>query len=195
MTAKVSLLYTRDGLWSARASSIAAGCSGIGNQAPGAPGKPRQLETSGKETSSRRGPIVVRRACLFLVSLPVLCLWFSAARGQEIGSGKKWDAPALQEQRKNPVPANESSIDAGRKIYLKRCAACHGKTGEGDGPDAVDLGIHPAKFSDSKLRTERDGALFWKITAGKKPMPDYGGRLSSTDRWNVINFLRTLAKE
>jgi mono/diheme cytochrome c family protein len=76
---------------------------------------------------------------------------------------------------------------------MKRCAACHGKTGNGDGHDAVDLGIHPAKFSDPKLRGEPDGALFWKITVGKKPMPDYGNRLSKTDRWNVINFMRTLA--
>ena len=77
---------------------------------------------------------------------------------------------------------------------MKRCAACHGKAGNGDGHNAVDLGIHPAKFSDPKLLEESDGALFWKITVGKKPMPDYGSRLSKTDRWNVINFLRTLAK-
>ena len=108
---------------------------------------------------------------------------------------KQWNAPPSQAQKKNPVATNESSVQAGRKIYLKRCAACHGTNGNGDGPDAVDLGLHPAKFSDPKLRAEPDGALFWKVTAGKKPMPDYGRRLSPTDRWNVINFLRTLAKE
>jgi len=90
------------------------------------------------------------------------------------------------------VPASPTSLAAGRKIYLKRCASCHGRTGNGDGPDAVDLGIHPDKFSDPSLRQESDGALFWKITVGKKPMPDYGDRLSPNDRWNVINFLRTL---
>jgi len=117
----------------------------------------------------------------------------SRAHAQETGSGAKWEAPAVQAQKKNPVAPNESSLAAGQKIYLRRCAACHGKTGNGDGPDAVALGLHPAKFSDPKLREESDGALFWKITSGKKPMPDYGRRLSPTDRWNVINFLRTLA--
>ncbi len=101
----------------------------------------------------------------------------------------------MQAQKRNPLTANESSLGAGQKIYSKRCAACHGKTGNGDGSDAVDLGLHPAKFSDPKLREESDGALFWKITVGKKPMPDYGRRLSAADRWNVINFLRTLAPE
>lgn len=88
---------------------------------------------------------------------------------------------------------SEPSLTDGRKIYLKRCAACHGKTGNGDGYDAIDLGLHPAKFTEPKLRLESDGALYWKISTGKKPMPDYGRRLSPTDRWDVINYLRTLS--
>jgi mono/diheme cytochrome c family protein len=106
----------------------------------------------------------------------------------------KWMAPAAERQKKNPVAANESSLGAGQKIYLKRCAACHGNAGNGDGPDAADLGIHPAKLSDPAVREQTDGELFWKITTGKKPMPGYGSRLSATDRWNVINYLRTLGR-
>jgi len=106
----------------------------------------------------------------------------------------KWTAPAAEARKKNPVAVSESSLAAGQKIYLKRCLACHGKTGNGDGPDAADLGIHPAKLSDPAIVAETDGALFWKITVGKKPMPNYGSRLSPTDRWNVINYLRTLAR-
>jgi mono/diheme cytochrome c family protein len=58
----------------------------------------------------------------------------------------------------------------------------------------IELNIHPAKLSDPKLSTESDGALFWKITTGKKPMPTYGKRLSETDRWNLVNYIRTLPK-
>ncbi len=130
----------------------------------------------------------------FLVFAATLLLWFSAASAEGSENAKEWAAPASQAAKKNPVPADDGSVSAGQKIYLKRCAACHGKTGDGDGPDAADLGIHPAKFSDAKLRGETDGALYWKITVGKKPMPDYSRRLSPTDRWNVINFLRTLAR-
>jgi mono/diheme cytochrome c family protein len=107
---------------------------------------------------------------------------------------EKWTAPLGEAQKKNPVAVTESSLTAGRKIYLKRCAACHGKTGNGDGPDAADLGIHPAKLSDPAIQKQTDGELFWKITVGKKPMPNYGTRLSPTDRWNVINYLRSLTR-
>jgi len=106
----------------------------------------------------------------------------------------KWVAPAAEAQTKNPVPVNQSSIAAGQKIYLQRCAGCHGKTGNGDGPDAADLGIHPARLSEAALQGQTDGALFWKVTVGKKPMPSYRSRVSPTDRWSVINYLRTLGK-
>lgn len=108
-------------------------------------------------------------------------------------SEEKWKAPAAQGRKKNPVAASPSSLATGQKIYAKRCLACHGSTGNGDGPDAADLGIHPAKLSDPSIQEETDGELFWKISVGKKPMPGYGSRLSSTERWNVINYLRSLA--
>src|SRR5438105_3305472 len=114
--------------------------------------------------------------------------------GEQVGSTETWTAPAAEARRKNPVAVTESSLAAGQKIYLKRCVACHGKTGNGDGLDAADLGIHPAKLSDPAARAETDGELFWKITVGKKPMPNYGTRLSPADRWNVINYLRTLGR-
>ena len=109
-------------------------------------------------------------------------------------SEEKWTAPTAEARKKNPVAVNDSSLAAGQKIYLKRCAECHGKTGNGDGPDAADLGIHPAKLSNPAIQRQTDGELFWKITVGKKPMPNYGTRLSATDRWNVVNYLRTLGR-
>ena len=112
---------------------------------------------------------------------------------EQPGAKDKWVAPRAQAGNKNPIAVNESSLAAGQKVYAKRCMQCHGRTGNGDGPDAADLGIHPAKLSDPATREQTDGELFWKITVGKKPMPSYGSRLSPADRWNVINYVRTLA--
>jgi mono/diheme cytochrome c family protein len=132
-----------------------------------------------------------RRQTRIVVLIMVLLSSALVALSEE-QSKTQWTAPAAEARKKNSVVANESSLAAGQKIYLQRCVECHGKTGNGDGPDAADLGIHPAKLSDPAMRTQTDGELFWKITVGKKPMPNYRTRLSPTDRWNVINYLRSL---
>lgn len=106
----------------------------------------------------------------------------------------KWLSPAPSAAKKNPIPATPKSIADGQKIYSKTCVMCHGKTGDADGPAVIELNIHPARLSNPQLDTESDGALFWKITTGKKPMPAYGKRFSETDRWNLINYIRTFPK-
>ena len=122
--------------------------------------------------------------------LTFACLGDSTAVADSLA--EKWLSPAPSAAKKNPVASTQNSIAAGQKIYSKTCMMCHGKTGDADGPAVIELNIHPAKLSDPQLNTEPDGALFWKITTGKKPMPAYGKRLSETDRWNLVNYIRTL---
>jgi mono/diheme cytochrome c family protein len=138
-------------------------------------------------------PLLYRRQTRIVVFLTALLSSALVALSEE-QSKTRWTAPAAEARKTNPVAANESSLQAGQRIYLKRCVACHGKTGNGDGPDAADLGIHPAKLSDPAIGTQTDGELFWKITVGKKPMPNYATRISPIDRWDVINYLRSLAR-
>ena len=120
------------------------------------------------------------------------CLGSSTAAADSLA--EKWLSPAPSTAKKNPVASSQNSIAAGQKIYSKTCVMCHGKAGDADGPAVIELNIHPAKLSDPQLNTESDGALFWKITTGRKPMPAYGKRLSETDRWNLVNYIRTLPK-
>jgi len=138
--------------------------------------------------------ILQPRFCLSVVVIFTALIASALIALSEEQSKQKWSAPASEAQKKNPVAASESSLAAGGKIFLKTCATCHGKTGDADGPAVIQLNIHPAKLSDPKLATESDGALFWKITTGKKPMPSYGKRISETDRWNLVNYVRTLSK-
>ena len=140
--------------------------------------------------NTRSGP----RVKLLVILTLLLSSALIAVSVEEPESKEKWIAPAAEARKKNPVAVNDSSLAAGQRIYLQRCVGCHGKTGKGDGPDAADLGIHPAKLSDAAVQQQTDGELFWKVTVGKKPMPNYRTRLSPTDRWNVINYLRTLAR-
>ena len=115
------------------------------------------------------------------------------AAGADSVSGK-WLSPAASAAKKNPIAPTQDSIAAGQKIYSKTCLMCHGKSGDADGPAVIELNIHPAKLSNPQLDTESDGSLFWKITTGKKPMPAFGKRFSETDRWNLVNYIRTIPK-
>ena len=127
------------------------------------------------------------------VALLMFVYWVDSAAAADSKSDK-WLSPAPSAAKKNPIASTQESIAAGQKIYSKTCAMCHGKTGDADGPAVIELNIHPAKLSDPKLATESDGSLFWKITTGKKPMPAYGKRLSETDRWHLVNYIRTFSK-
>lgn len=138
----------------------------------------------------RPGTLLLRIG--FLAQL-VFCLAAGNAMAADSMSDK-WLSPTPSAAKRNPISSTQDSIAAGQKIYSKTCVMCHGKSGDADGPAVIELNIHPAKLSDPQLDAESDGALFWKITTGKKPMPAYGKRLSETDRWNLINYIRTLPK-
>jgi mono/diheme cytochrome c family protein len=128
-----------------------------------------------------------------VLALLIFAYWGESAAAADSLAGK-WLSPAPSAAKKNPIASTQESIAAGQKIYSKTCAMCHGKTGDADGPAVIELNIHPAKLSDPQLATEPDGSLFWKITTGKKPMPAFGKRISETDRWHLVNYIRTLSK-
>jgi mono/diheme cytochrome c family protein len=97
-------------------------------------------------------------------------------------------------QKKNPIEASQESVSKGQTIFKKNCQVCHGEKGMGDGPAGQRMNPKPANFTD-KLGMEKmtDGELFQAITKGKNPMPAFEHKLNETDRWHVINFIRTFA--
>jgi mono/diheme cytochrome c family protein len=145
--------------------------------------------------STQSNPMRHFQISVLMVSIfTLLTFAYSAGSAAADSMTEKWLSPAPSAAKKNPVASTQNSIAAGQKIYSKTCVMCHGKTGDADGPAVIELNIHPARLSSSELTAESDGALFWKITTGKKPMPAYGKRLSDTDRWNLVNYIRTIPK-
>jgi len=96
----------------------------------------------------------------------------------------------------NPVAPDTGSIAAGQAMFLANCAACHGQTGKGDGPVGVTLNPRPADLTQHAIiGIHTDAQLFEWITNGfpGSRMPAFKSALSDTDRWNLVNFIRTLA--
>jgi mono/diheme cytochrome c family protein len=83
----------------------------------------------------------------------------------------------------------------GETIYQQHCVRCHGKSGDGLGPDAKDLIIPPGSFLALKSRSKTDMELLLAIKQGVlfSPMHGWGDRLSDQEVWDVLSYIRTLA--
>ena len=92
----------------------------------------------------------------------------------------------------NPVPAQVTSVDAGYNLYQANCAACHGVDGNGGGPLAGTTQVQPPSLK-AHLGQHSDGDLFYWITNGLPGgMPAWADKLSEQDRWNLVNYLRSI---
>jgi mono/diheme cytochrome c family protein len=95
----------------------------------------------------------------------------------------------------NPVSATDESLARGKILYESNCTTCHGLSGNGNGPAAHGITTFPRQLwawngSDSSA----DGYLFWFITNGRNEMPPWGLIMSENDRWDIINYIKTLEK-
>ena len=93
----------------------------------------------------------------------------------------------------NPVAADESSVTRGAELYALHCQMCHGQTAEGTGPIAPFLANKPANLTSDVVQSKSDGSMFLTITNGiTGKMPALNENLLASERWDVVNFLRTL---
>lgn len=108
----------------------------------------------------------------------------------------------------NPVPADAVSISRGAQLYSINCQMCHGETGQGTGTiSAFLLKKKPADLTSELVQVKPDGSLFLTISNGifnpnntlfpdvefSGQMPPLNENLTVRERWDVVNFLRTLA--
>ncbi|HJP85467.1 MAG TPA: cytochrome c [Gemmatimonadaceae bacterium] len=91
---------------------------------------------------------------------------------------------------RNPTPASEASLANGRKYFEINCTPCHGERAMGDGP-ATRYGMPGINLTSDVTKARTDGYIFGMIRNGRGLMPPYN-RIEEMDRWDVVNYLRTL---
>jgi mono/diheme cytochrome c family protein len=94
----------------------------------------------------------------------------------------------------NPMPGDQASITRGKELFTINCQMCHGATGEGTGPIAPFLiNFKPANLTSDVVQSKSDGSIFLTISHGLEGrMPPLNENLTVSERWDVVNFVRTL---
>jgi mono/diheme cytochrome c family protein len=153
-----------------------------------------------------------RVLCIFAV---VMTAWYGTGSvsdlslGKECGSGgsarsrspyRNAGAQAQGPRRnpeaqklKNPEPQNAESIEAGKKLYQRHCASCHGPNGKGDGGMALSGG-EPSDLTDDVWdHGSTDGEIFVVIRDGvSADMLAYKEKLTEKQIWQVVNYIRSI---
>lgn len=127
---------------------------------------------------------------ILFISFTAVLAFFVLVFAKETTS--TWVAPASAAKLKNPVKPSPATFKAVKKIYAQQCVTCHGKDGKGDGPAAKFLGAKVADLTSARVQEQTDGEIFWKLTNGKSPMPTFKSMLTEQQRWELVNYIRTL---
>jgi DMSO reductase family type II enzyme heme b subunit len=99
--------------------------------------------------------------------------------------------------------AQAGDANAGKAVYERKCALCHGLKGDGQGPAAELLvpkprdftaGVYKIRTSANKIPSDRD--LYDVITHGMPgtSMPAWEV-LPDKDRWNLVAYVKSFAAE
>ena len=101
----------------------------------------------------------------------------------------------------NPMPTDEKSVAKGGHLFAIYCTPCHGQSGTGDGLVGEKLLMKPWNLTNSNdmhrwdVKEYGDGYIFGYMSLGGAVMPSYANDLSAAERWDVVNYIRTVLQK
>lgn len=99
-------------------------------------------------------------------------------------------------EKKNPVAPTPEGLAGAKKMFGYDCAMCHGTSGDGKGDLAASMSLALKDWRDpAALSGISDGEMFDLITKGKGKMVGEGDRLPADKVWNMVHYVRALAKK
>jgi len=116
--------------------------------------------------------------------LPFIFIFLISTRAFSQG----WIVPEESRTLVSPYKFVPDSVKKGESVFIKNCQSCHGLPGKNNWAKITPPPGDPAA---DKFQNQEDGELFYKITSGKAPMPEFRNILSENERWNVIAFIRS----
>jgi mono/diheme cytochrome c family protein len=143
----------------------------------------------------------MHRSDMKLITFATSWMLASALLGRVVATHDAQDPAAAA--LKNPVAATPASLAAGKKSFDVNCAPCHGNRAQGAERAGVLISIiqeqggrQPPDLTDDKWdHGSTDGDIYTVIKRGVPPtmMAGWDGRISDTEIWSIVNYLRALA--
>lgn len=136
--------------------------------------------------------------------LPALSLAFLASAQQQPSSStptaQKTPSyaaiPVEAAKKENPVKPTAESLARAKKWWALDCEMCHNKNGDGKGETAKEMKLAMVDFTDPvTLKDRTDGEIYWIIKNGHNDMPAEGSRVTTEQGWDLVNYVRSLAKK
>ena len=118
-----------------------------------------------------------RRGAILISCLAAACCIFASSPIQE--------APEAVATKKNPLEGQPSAELAGRKLFQRECASCHGSDAQGT--------AWAPPLRQREVRSASPGALFWVLRNGslRRGMPSFA-HLPEPQRWQIVTYLKSL---
>ncbi|MGH7344674.1 MAG: cytochrome c3 family protein [Candidatus Rokuibacteriota bacterium] len=96
--------------------------------------------------------------------------------------------------------ADRDEVKAGRELYVRYCATCHGDAGRGDGASAASFATKPSDLTDGRLMNGLPDEFLSNVILNGGPaeglspgMPPLAAYLSRDDTRQVIQYIRSIA--
>ncbi|MCA9873913.1 MAG: c-type cytochrome, partial [Anaerolineales bacterium] len=105
-----------------------------------------------------------------------------------INETSRWDLVAAVYSLATPPEA----IQQGETLYNENCAACHGETGQGDGPEAAAQETPPTDLTDLTYWYTRSNEDVFNAIANNG-IPAHAYELTDDERWAVVDYGRTFS--
>jgi mono/diheme cytochrome c family protein len=140
--------------------------------------------------------MILRKAALIALSLTAISAAIFATRADTAAQDVK-EKLTREEARllKSPVPYTKDSINKGRTLFTRDCAACHGP----DGKSEMDVVANATNLTEPKLWRSgtSEGEIFRSVRDGAgEVMPPFKAQYQKDEEiWTLVNFIRSLWPE
>jgi mono/diheme cytochrome c family protein len=97
---------------------------------------------------------------------------------------------------RDPLPDTRAKLSRGATVFDRHCSSCHGRNGQGGGPEAFALVPAPAdlEWLAKTPKGRSEPYMYWTVAEGgrqfESDMPAFKSALSKKDIWSAIAYVR-----